>query len=242
MNEGGKVVFSGRNGWVQQTSHGHRPARTTPATPGGRSRCTASTTRRTRRATTTARTRRSSASSTSPTTGASGGSAIGRARAASGRSRDRSPRRRRRNRPVDARDARAGHGRVARRAWRPITLDTSVGAGGTHRADAGPGDRAARPAGEDAHAAAQHLERDPAAAVPPGAGRGRLRRRRRPPTAARSSPRATPSRVGFGLEQVTDAAVRSELVRRMMAHLLPDRRGHHGADGQRGCGPARARR
>ena len=24
MNEGGKVVFSGRNGWVQQTSTGHR--------------------------------------------------------------------------------------------------------------------------------------------------------------------------------------------------------------------------
>ena len=37
---------------------------------------------------------------------------------------------------------------------------------------------------------------------------------------------------GFGLEQV-DEATRNELVKRSMAHLLPDRGRHHGADDRR---------
>ena len=44
--------------------------------------------------------------------------------------------------------------------------------------------------------------------------------------------------LGFGLEQIADAAPRAELVRRMMAPPAADDGGHHRADRRRGCGPA----
>ena len=184
MNEGGKVVFSGRNGWVQQTSTG-TGLRTTPATRGGRSPCTGSTTRPTRPATTTARTRRSSASSTSPTTGPSGGSASAGARAAWARPRT-TPRR---CRPSSGSGSSTGMtaDRARHLAGDGDTLEP------TQNATTGRPSRGRRRR-RGCATSRVHVRRDPSWPVPRRSRSRPTTARRRPPRAGRSSPRATPCR------------------------------------------------
>ena len=220
MNEGGKVVFSGRNGWVQQTSTstglntysgytlvaGAGVRLRLPAGPGGRRRPSAHgvlpraghlqrlgpvVARRRRRARAASGTTTYNAAAVQPGDG-------------------RLPRR-------DAADRARHHGR--RRATRSSRRRT--------RRRARPEPRA-----EVADAPAHRISSvTDAAAVPPGAGRGRLRRpddrqrrgdhlharlRRRSASAWSRSP--TP-------------ASANELVRRMMAPPAADDGRHDGADG-----------
>ena len=133
------------------------------------------------------------------------------------------------HRPVGARDARAGHGWFLD-GMGQITLDTGVGAGGTIEPTQDPvtglpDPRAKTPTRLRSISSVtlqrpfrqERIEADYAGAA---AGNG----------GAIISTRDAVS-LGFGLEQVTDAAVRGELVRRMMAYLLPIGGGHRGADG-----------
>ena len=210
MNEGGKVVFAGRNGWVQQTSTGTGAAtRYSGLHAGGRSPCTASTTRR------PGGRRRPSAHGVLPRAGHLQrlGPVVARrrrrARAAWARPR------------YNAARGEPGSGRVPRRGWRPIALDTSRGLRRHAGADAERGHGRGR-------AAAKAPTRLRTISSVDGASGRSARSGSRPTTPASRTPTAaaivsTRDSVSIGLRPGADhrPGARNELVRRMMGYLLP---------------------